>query len=159
MSLSKTTICRCKGACDSRRCACLKNGEGCGEKCRCQSCQNPLNGVDVSKLTDCAIQNIRLFNALTEEELNRLHALPCEHRKVPLRDVIAGYDCPECKTEKYWYSFCWDNIVQDSCSWHCVVCGKCRDWREWHCEVCNRCTYGTSLPCQNCEAREDRRMW
>ena len=161
MPASKTTICRCKGSCDSRRCACLKNGEGCGSECKCQSCRNPLNGVDVSKLSDCAIQNIRRLNALTETQLDALIELPCGHPKVPLRELLGGYHCPGCGGEKYWYSFCWDGVAQDSCSWHCNVCGKCRDWREWHCDVCNRCTYGVTLPCQNCEAREGRTimMW
>jgi len=159
MTLSKSTKCRCKGACDSRRCACFKNREGCGSGCRCTACQNPLNGVDVSKLTVCAVQNIRRLKALTEDELNTLVEMPCGHSKVPLRELIDGYHCSGCNDELYWYSFCWNNVAQDSCSWHCEVCGQCRDWREWHCDDCNRCTYGVSLPCQNCERRNDRMIW
>ena len=159
MTSIKSTTCRCKGICDSRRCACLKNGKGCESGCRCQGCQNPLNGVDVSKLSACAVQNIRRLKALTEDELNTLVELPCGHSKVPLRELTSDYHCSGCNDEKYWYSFCWNGVAQDSCSWHCEVCGHCRDWREWHCDDCNRCTYGVSQPCQNCERRNDRMIW
>ena len=155
----KLSVCRCKGACDSRRCACLKNGEGCGDTCGCKDCRNPLNGVDVSALTDCTIQNIRRFKALTETQLNTTLELPCGHSKVPLCDLINGYECSGCKGQEYWYSFCWGDVVQEGCTWHCDVCGKCRDWREWHCEVCNRCTYGVTLPCENCKQRSDYTIW
>lgn len=159
MPSTKTLNCKCKGSCESKRCACFKSGEGCGDDCKCAGCQNPLNGIDVSKLTDCAIQHIRIYKDLTEAQLNTSVEMPCGHTGAQLRDLLEGYECPGCNGEKYWYSFCWNSVAQDSCSWHCNICGKCRDWREWHCDDCNRCTYGTSLPCQNCEARNDRMVW
>jgi MinD superfamily P-loop ATPase len=42
--------------------------------------------------------------------------------------------------------------VQQGNTWHCGVCGTCRDWREWHCASCNRRTYGVTLPCEGCGA-------
>lgn len=57
----------------------------------------------------------------------------------------------------YWFSFCrrfpstpdgfW---VSDALTWHCWVCGECKDWREWHCGECNRCANEVSLPCEDC---------
>ncbi|KAI0159780.1 hypothetical protein GGR57DRAFT_458667 [Xylariaceae sp. FL1272] len=40
---------------------------------------------------------------------------------------------------------------QGDCTWHCLTCRECNDWREWHCKVCNKCTYGVSLPCRGCK--------
>lgn len=147
--MEKTVSCQCTSGCVNRRCACLKNGEPCGEGCRCKECRNPLNGVDVESLSVCAIQNIERYKALSEDDLESTYGLPCECEKVPLRLLIGEYSCSECG-EEYWYSFCWDQVVQDSCTWHCEVCGQCRDWREWHCERCDRCTYGVTLPCEHC---------
>ena len=65
----------------------------------------------------------------------------------------AGHRACQGCGEVYWYSFCWQDVVQDDCTWHCEICGQCRDWREWHCERCNKCTYGVSLPCQHCGAK------
>jgi hypothetical protein len=150
MTLTKTVRCSCKGRCNSRRCKCLKSGEPCGDACGCSGCQNPLNGVDVSQLGVCAIQNVLQLKQLTEEQLGKPLLLPCQHARVPLGELIQRYECKSCNGEEYWYSFCWNDVVQDSCTWHCEVCGQCRDWREWHCETCNRCTYGVSLPCERC---------
>jgi hypothetical protein len=147
--MEKEKQCQCKTGCDSRRCACLKNNEGCDERCGCVNCQNPLNGVDVSKLTDCAIQNIKTYQALTPEALAEAYELPCGDASVTLQTLLDGYDCPECG-EEYWYSFCWETAVQSGDTWHCNICGACRDWREWHCPDCNKCTYGVSLPCEHC---------
>ena len=90
---------------------------------------------------------------LSDEQLEEKFALPCGCEEVPLKNLLGDYSCSECD-EVYWYSFCWNDVVQDSCTWHCEVCGACRDWREWHCEFCNKCTYGTSLPCEHCGRRE-----
>jgi len=152
--MAKTETCGCKGRCDTRRCRCIKNGEPCGQGCQCVDCHNPLNGLDVSKMTDCAIQNAEVYRSLTEKELAREIELPCSHDPVTLKDLVDGYQCEECNGEEYFYSFCWQSAEQDSCTWHCDVCRQCRDWREWHCDECNRCTYGTSLPCQNCAGSE-----
>jgi len=146
--MTKEVTCKCKSGCTNRRCACLKNNEPCGEACTCVNCQNPLNGVDVEALSVCAIRNIDCYKALTEAELAKKFELPCGCQAVPLRDLLGEYTC-QCG-ETWWYSFCWEDVVQDSCTWHCEVCGACRDWREWHCDNCNKCTYGISLPCEYC---------
>ena len=108
-----------------------------------------VRGVDAESLTVCAMQNIDKVSALTEAQLAERHELPCGDGSVPLRDLLSEYLCEACG-EVYWYSFCWEQVVQDSCSWHCEECGECRDWREWHCEVCGKCTYGLTLPCEHC---------
>ncbi len=148
--MTKQYQCKCSSGCQNRRCVCLKNNEPCDENCSCANCRNPLNGVDVDKLSVCAIQNIKAYQALSDKDLAALHELPCGHESVPLKDLLQDYECQECGGEVYWYSFCWDSVVQDDCTWHCEICGVCRDWREWHCEECNKCTYGVSLPCEHC---------
>jgi carboxyl-terminal PDZ ligand of neuronal nitric oxide synthase protein len=146
--LEKEVNCQCKTGCRNRRCACLKNNEPCGENCRCTDCQNPLNGVDVENLSLCTIQNIELYKALSPEALAKMYELPCGCESVPLRQLLNDYSC-SCG-ETWWYSFCWQEVVQDSCTWHCDICGQCRDWREWHCDNCNKCTYGVTFPCEHC---------
>lgn len=142
--------CNCKGGCRTRRCACVRENRACGDSCGCTDCANPLNGLDVENLSICTIHHAELLRSLTEAQLAKPMEMPCEHAPVPLRDLLNDYECPECQ-EIYWFSFCWGEVVQDSCTWHCEVCRTCRDWREWHCGVCNRCTYGVSLPCEHCE--------
>ncbi len=156
--MTKYEQCNCKAGCQDRRCTCLKNNEPCGDDCGCTNCRNPLNDVDVDKLSVCAIQNIHAFKALSDEELATAYALPCDHTRVPLRDLLKDYACPECG-EYYWYSFCWDSVEQDSHTWHCEICGQCRDWREWHCENCNKCTYGVTLPCEHCGNESEMAGW
>ena len=155
--MGKYFNCNCKTGCLSYRCNCLKNNEPCDEKCGCNNCRNPLNDVDVDNITICAIQNIEKYKNLTHEELEEVHDLPCGHKKVPLKKLLNNYYCEECD-ETYWYSFCWQNVVEDICTWHCEICHMCRDWREWHCEVCNKCTYGVTLPCMNCEDADNDYM-
>ena len=144
--------CQCSGGCNGGRCACYKAGRGCGSKCGCRNCRNPLNGVDVGKLSDCAIQNIEDYLELTAEDFQETHELPCEHGKVRFEQLMKEFWCEEC-AESYWYSFCWEEIVSGGHTWHCKVCGECRDWREKHCEKCDRCTYGVTLPCEHCGSR------
>lgn len=143
--------CQCKGRCDTRRCKCLKENLSCDDRCKCVDCQNPLNGMDVSKMSDCAIGNATLIRSLTPQQLGALIELPCGHDSVPLKNLIGNYGCPGCNGEAYFYSFCYQSAEQDSCTWHCSDCKTCRDWREWHCDDCNRCVYGTSSPCPRCE--------
>ena len=69
------------------------------------------------------------------------YELPCGCEKVALIDLLGDYSCSKCG-EVYWYSFCWDEVVQDSCTWHC--------------EKCNRCTYGVTLACEGCGSRKHR---
>lgn len=101
------------------------------------------------KISTCTIQNIHIYKKLSKAQLKKLYDLPCGCEKVPLKNLITIYTCSKCD-EEYWYSFCWDEVVQDSHTWHCEICGECKDWREWHCENCNKCTYGVSLPCEYC---------
>jgi hypothetical protein len=146
---NKSVHCTCKTGCTQRRCACLKSDEPCDDQCGCTACHNPLNEVDVAGLTLCTLRHIDTYQALTDPELDERLDLPCDHQKVPLRDLLGEFTCNTCG-ETYWYSFCYDEVVQDSCTWHCDVCNTCRDWREWHCPRCNRCTYGVTLPCETC---------
>ncbi|MDM8550349.1 hypothetical protein QUF72_09735 [Desulfobacterales bacterium HSG2] len=148
--MEKTVHCKCKTGCRSRRCTCLKNNEPCDEGCKCTGCENPLNGVNVEELSVCAVQNISKYKKLSEAELEREYELPCECEEVPLKKLLKGHTCRKCG-ELFWYSLCWNDIVDDSHTWHCEICNQCRDWREWHCEICNKCTYGLSLPCQHCD--------
>ena len=53
------------------------------------------------------------------------------------------------KNDDWYYSFCHECVVQDNCTWHCMVCNECQDWRVWHCDRCNKCTYGQSLKCEH----------
>ena len=157
-TMTKTRHCNCKSGCQNRRCACLKNGEPCDENCGCTNCSNPLNGVDVEKLSVCAIQHIVTVKALSDKDLAATYQLPCEHEKVAIEKLLNDYSCTECQ-EIYWFSFCWGEVEQDSHTWHCEICGQCREWREWHCEDCNRCTYGISLPCEWCGDQHDMSEW
>jgi hypothetical protein len=109
--------------------------------------------MDVEALSICTIQNIEEYKDLSSDELEEKYELPCGCKQVPLKDLLGDYSCSKCG-EVYWYSFCWDEVVQDSCTWHCEKCGTCRDWREWHCKTCNRCTYGVTLPCEGCGNRK-----
>lgn len=145
--------CRCRSGCRTRRCACVRNRQPCLEGCHCSSCENPFNDLDVTKMSDCALDNVEQYKALSEAELNTMMELPCGCEQVPLRVLLHRHNCSECD-ELYWYSFCADEVVQDSCTWHCTECSTCRDWREWHCPRCNRCTYGITMPCENCSEGE-----
>ena len=95
----------------------------------------------------------RIVEECVKEELAKLYELPCGCEQVSLKRLMGDYSCSKCG-EAYWYSFCWDEVVEDSCTWHCQICRACRDWREWHCEKCNRCTYGVTLPCESCGRRK-----
>jgi hypothetical protein len=151
--MKKTVHCKCKTGCRSGRCVCYKNNEPCDEKCGCTGCHNPFNGLYIDTLSICALQNIEEYKELSKEELEEQYELPCGCEHVSLKRLMGDYSCLKCG-EAYWYSFCWDEVVQDSCTWHCQICRCCRDWREWHCENCNRCTYGISLPCKGCGRRK-----
>lgn len=144
--------CRCRSGCRTGRCACVSNRQPCQEGCRCSNCKNPFNGLDVTKMSSCAIDHVEQYKAPSEAQPDAMMELPCGCELVPLRKLLDGYRCNECD-ELYWYSFCLEEAVQDSCTWHCTECRRCRDWREWHCPRCNRCTYGITMPCENCGGR------
>lgn len=99
-------------------------------------------------LTDCAIDNIRKYKALTPKKREKKYELPCGCEKVSLKNLMETYECTECG-EVYYYSFCWNEAVQLD-TWHCKECGTYRDWIEWHCKSCNVCNYGLSIPCEGC---------
>ena len=75
--IEKEYHCSCKSGCRTKRCICFKNNEPCDDECGCKKCENPLNGIDVEKLSDCAIQNIKIYKTLTKEELERKHLANC----------------------------------------------------------------------------------
>lgn len=86
---------------------------------------------------------------LSNEELKTEHELPCECESVALEDLLSVYHCEECD-EPYYYSFCLNQVVEESGFWHCNQCKTCRESTEWHCEKCGDCTYGLTLPCDSC---------
>jgi hypothetical protein len=141
--------CRCRSGCKTGRCACRGVGKRCSEACSCKDCANPFQQLELEEPSACLVQNVQAYLELPAKQRQLELKLPCGHGTAKLSQLLGDYSCPKCD-EVYWYSFCWDEVVQDSCSWHCKVCRTCRDWREWHCESCNRCTYGVSLPCENC---------
>lgn len=94
--MEKTVHCKCQSGCRDRRCVCLKNNEPCDEECDCIGCQNPLNGVDISNLSICAIQNIEAYKALTGKELKEEYELPCGCETAPLKNLMGDYSCHEC---------------------------------------------------------------
>ena len=110
------------------------------------------NVKNVEKLTACAMQNIQKYKKLSQKALDQKYELPCGCEKVALKELVSEYRCSECE-ELYFYSFCLKEVAQENCTWHCDVCGTCRDWREWHCKTCNDCSYGVSLPCDGCGAK------
>ena len=152
--VEKSSICRCKNGCQTRRCACLRDKQLCRESCHYGStCNNPFNGLDVTQMSSCALDNVQQYKALSQTELDGKRDLPCQCKHASLRDLLSLHTCSACG-ELYWYSFCWKDVVQEFDTWHCTTCRMCRDWREWHCPRCNRCTYGVTLPCDYCGARK-----
>ena len=147
--IEEKSRCNCKGKCKNNRCACKKNRKPCSEECNCKDCQNPYNGVTVEGMHICSLDSVEIYKELSESQLNELHELPCECEKVPFKDLLNEYSCSVCD-EIYYYSFCWDTVAQEDCTWHCEICKTCRDWREWHCDNCNKCTYGITQPCAYC---------
>lgn len=148
--IQKITSCNCRSDCSSRRCACVNNNIKCSKNCRCQNCKNPLNAFEHPEhFTTCALHAIVKRHTISEIELTKTHELPCGCGDAILKDLLSNYICKNCN-EHHYYSFCWNAIAQDSHTWHCEICKKCRDWREWHCQICNKCTYGISLPCEWC---------
>ncbi len=107
------------------------------------------NMLNLDQLTDCARQHLKKIIALTEGALAKKYELPCGCESATLKDLLYGYECVECG-EQYFYSFCWKEVAQENDTWHCNICGKCRDASEWHCKRCNKCTYGLTLECEHC---------
>ncbi len=124
--MGKTVHCKCKTGCRTGRCVCYKSNEPCDEKCGCTGCHNPFNGMDIDNLSICALQNIEEYKELSEEELEEQYQLPCGCEQVSLKRLMGDYSCSKC-VEAYWYSLCWDEVVEDSCTWHCEICQACRE--------------------------------
>lgn len=148
--MKKTHHCLCQSACQTRRCACLKEGRSCGQECRCQNCKNPFNNFEnAERLSDCARHNVKKVLALSTMALNKKYELPCGCASPSLKDLIENYRCKNCD-EPYYYSFCLGDVVDTNSMWHCGACGTCCDDGVWHCKSCNKCTYGLTLACENC---------
>lgn len=108
---------------------------------------NPME--DIKQLTICAQSHIKKLNSLSQKQLEQKYELPCSCEEVALRDLLCDYECQECGGI-YFYSCCWNDVVYEDDTWHCIPCGKCRGSSEWHCKRCNDCTYGLTLECDNC---------
>ncbi len=148
MSLSNP--CQCQSECKTKRCSCLKNGRACTEQCQCQQCNNPFNEIDAAVLlSDCARHNIKKVIALSDLALNKKYELPCGCASIPLKDLLENHTCQGCD-EPYYYSFCFNEVMDTNSMWHCRVCGTCSDDGVWHCKHCNKCSYGLTLRCENC---------
>ncbi len=164
--------CRCKNGCHTKRCTCLKNGQSCQNGCHCSNCNNPLNGIDVARMSTCAIENVQRYKALSRADLDVMMDLPCGCEQVPLQKLINLYSCSKCD-EPYWYSFCLGEVVQDSCTWEQVPlqklinlysCSKCDEsyWYSfclgevvqnsctWHCTKCGACRDWREWHCPRC---------
>ncbi len=105
--------------------------------------------IKETELTDCARHYIKKILAFSEKKLRGKYELPCGCETVTMKDLITGYECSECGTP-YFYSFCWEEVVQEGDIWHCNICGTCQDSSSWHCKSCNKCTYGLTLECEHC---------
>ena len=100
-------------------------------------------------LTDCALRHQKKWKAFSPKQLKKTYDLPCGCEKVSLEDLLDSYECSDC-SEGYFYSFCYDEVMDEQSIWHCNDCRTCREDREWHCKTCNKCTYGLTLPCDGC---------
>jgi len=62
------------------------------------------------------------------------------HMQKLFRMLLSNDQC------SYYYSFCREDFEQDNCTWHCVKCQECVDWREWHCGECKNVRISIILP-------------
>ena len=148
--MKKSAPCQCQSSCQTKRCACLQYGRACGSECGCKDCSNPFNKIEnAAQLSDCARHNIKKLLALSDKALEKKIELPCRCTNVSLKALLEGYNCQSCD-ESYYYSFCFDEVMDTNSMWHCEVCGSCCDDGVWHCKYCNRCTYGLTPSCENC---------
>jgi hypothetical protein len=111
-----------------------------------------MNRVDKKNplpFTDCAHHYLTTKTKKVAVNPDYRVELPCGCESIEIKNLIEVYECTQCG-ENYFYSFCWEEVVQEGDTWHCQDCRTCRDWREWHCKKCNDCAYGLSLPCDSC---------
>lgn len=153
-----TTLCQCGSECQNKRCHCFKAGKPCSAQCRCQNCKNPFNQLDDAQLlSDCARGHIKSVAALTDAQLSLQYLLLCGCESASLKDLLQPHDCGKCG-ERYYYSFCFNDLADSASLWHCSICGNCSDDATWHCKRCNRCSYGLSLSCDNCGKKSPYRI-
>lgn len=55
--------------------------------------QQPLNGLDVTRMSPCALDNVERYKALSEAELDAMMELICGCEQLPLRRLLAAYRC------------------------------------------------------------------
>eukprot|EP00058_Branchiostoma_floridae_P023803 XP_002609293.1 hypothetical protein BRAFLDRAFT_124738 [Branchiostoma floridae] len=163
----KTPKCGCRGDCRTRKCACGKKGEACGDSCKCTDCVNPFNilaeyNIDLSDvaLDKCLMDNIYKVEDL-RGRLEQSYELECCDESVQLKDMLPGVaHCPgeECGYEWH-YSWCWDSFEdeENDPKYHCEKCRRCADCRWEHCERCNKCYFATHNfnPCPTCGKYDD----
>ncbi|XP_066294191.1 uncharacterized protein [Branchiostoma lanceolatum] len=155
----KVPKCGCKGDCRTRKCACGKKGEACGDTCKCTGCVNPFNilkeyNIDLSNaaLDNCLMDNVYKVKDL-RERLEQTYELECCEESVQLKDMLPRVaHCPgeECGYE-WQYSWCWDTFVDEENRprYHCEKCRGCGDYRSDHCRRCNKCYFAghSGFPC------------
>ncbi|XP_078605529.1 uncharacterized protein LOC144878614 [Branchiostoma floridae x Branchiostoma japonicum] len=163
----KTPKCGCRGDCRTRKCACGKKGEACGDSCKCTDCVNPFNilaeyNIDLSDvaLDKCLMDNIYKVEDL-RGRLEQSYELECCDESVQLKDMLPGVaHCPgeECGYEWH-YSWCGDSFEdeENDPKYHCEKCRRCADCRWEHCERCNKCYFATHNfnPCPTCGKYDD----
>ncbi|CAH1272005.1 Hypp4751 [Branchiostoma lanceolatum] len=158
----KVPKCGCRGDCRTRKCACGKKGEACGDTCKCTGCKNPFNilkeyNIDLSDAAQdtCLMDNIYKVKDL-RGRLEQTYELECCEESVQLKDMLPRVaHCPgeECGYE-WQYSWCWDRFIDEEYRprYHCEKCHWCGDYRSDHCERCNKCyfagNYGFPCPCR-----------
>lgn len=113
--------CRCRSGCRTKTCACLRYRQPCLQGCPCSNCTNPLTGLDLTKISTCAIENVEQHKVLAAADLDAME-LPCACELAALHKLLDGYSCTECD-KIYRYSFCLEQVVEDCCAWHCTQCG------------------------------------
>jgi hypothetical protein len=126
----------------------------------------PSNRIEAVTLAELILahhsESLSGFASESEQELDKLHerwrtiqgTVPSKpEQRLVLAQEINRYGLSE--NSGYWFSFCRNTWVSDTCTSHCRECRECMDWREWHCGKCNKCRYGLSLPCEGCGGVSD----
>jgi len=118
--MTKNFYCHCSTGCHTLHCQCFKRGQPCDEACDCKNCNNPLN----QHISKCAVYQLEEYKQLPEEKLQVILELPCGCEQVPLYYLLAAYHCQHCH-KSYWYSFCYNEVVEEGSTWECEICGNC----------------------------------
>ncbi len=112
---------RCRSGSRTKTCACLRHRLPCLQGCPCSNRTNPLTGLELTKISTCAIENVEQHKVLAAAELDTME-LPYGCELAALHNLLDGYSCTEWE-EIYRYSFCLERVVEDSCTWHCTQRG------------------------------------